>query len=30
VLSKERFENLGLPAMRSWRDALHDCLAAGI
>lgn len=29
VLSKERYENLGLPPMRSWRDALHEFLATG-
>lgn len=29
VLSKERYENLGLPAMRSWRDALDEFLATG-
>lgn len=30
VLSKERYENLGLPPMRSWRDALHEFLATGV
>jgi dTDP-4-dehydrorhamnose reductase len=30
VLSKERFENLGLPAMRSWRDALDEFLDSGV
>lgn len=30
VLSKERYENLGLRPMRSWRDALHEFLATGI
>lgn len=28
VLSKERYENLGLPPMRSWRDALDEFLAS--